>query len=697
MSIKYSMKMNRMTVDKLGVKLYDRVYAVLAELISNSYDADAQLVTIKAPMGQYLAVRQDGGVVSKNVTIEVEDDGTGMEPQELQDFYLVVGKERRNDPKRGDKSKIYKRAVMGRKGVGKLAPFGVCRFVEILSAGGERVFEDGVAGFRIAHIVMDKNEMIRDTSEVYYPEIGSQDGGLSQRNYTKIILREFDYRKIGSIEELSRQLAQRFGLETQDWRIELVDTSKTTGYPGSTITVGKFNVDVMDNSKVRFEGPRPTVATKNPSQYTVYDPDGNANGKLLPGFYNEGLFYPVTGWVAYSKSPYKDELMSGIRIYCRGKFSAQTVVFNRKAGFTGEHSIRSYLVGELHADWLDESEDLIQTDRRDILWSQELGALFQEWGQNIVQYIGQITRNPMRESMVDRFFDVGNVMEKITAAFPAKNQKSLRDTAVSVAKLLGKSMRGDEFSDPAAVEDMVQLSILLAPIQNLDEKLREAAETDINPLRIINDILKTARLAETVTFGHQVVKRLEIIDNLEALKDMEETPEDDLQNLIESAPWLINPQWVPVTANQGLTTLKSEFEKFFKEKTGTEISLSGFSKARKRPDFVSFSQDGILQLIEIKKPKHSIDNTEWERIQTYFDQLDAFFGDHRHTPFRRVVSSFHITIVCDGDRLKGSAKKAYDSFKKDGYLTILDWSSFLLRTKQTHQIFLDEAERLKSM
>ena len=33
MSIQYSMKMNRMTVDKLGVKLYDRVYAVLAELI----------------------------------------------------------------------------------------------------------------------------------------------------------------------------------------------------------------------------------------------------------------------------------------------------------------------------------------------------------------------------------------------------------------------------------------------------------------------------------------------------------------------------------------------------------------------------------------------------------------------------------------------------------------------------------------
>jgi hypothetical protein len=693
------MQINRMTVDKLGVKLYDMVYAVLAELISNSYDADARLVTVRAPMGQYLAARNDEGVQSKNVVIEVEDDGIGMEPQELQDFYLVVGKERRSDPKCGGKSKKYGRAVMGRKGVGKLAPFGVCRFVEIMSAGGEKVSENGAAGFRTAHIIMDKNKMIRDTSDLYFPDVGSEDGTLSEKTYTKVILREFDYRKIGSIEELSRQLAQRFGLETQDWHIKLIDTSKTHGHPESSATVGKFNIDVMDNSKIRFEGPRPTIACACASSgdYVTWDPDGSVNDEILPGFCNEGTFYPVTGWVAYSKVPYKDELMSGIRIYCRGKFSAQTVVFNRKAGFTGEHSIRSYLVGELHADWLDEAEDLIQTDRRDILWSHELGALFQEWGQIVVKHVGTITRNPMRQSMADKFFETGDVIKKIEKAFPAKNQKSLRDTAIGVAKLLGRSMRGDELSDLDMVEDMVQLCILLAPIQNLDEKLREAAETDINPLRVINDILKTARLAETVTFGHQVVKRLEIIDNLESLKDMDDTPESDLQNLIESAPWLINPQWIPVTANQGFTTLKREFEKYFKDKTGDEIYLSDFPETAKRPDFVSFSQDGVLQLIEIKRPKHSIDDKEWERVQTYFDQLKAFFEDHKHKSFLDIVSSFHITIVCDAEKLKGSAKKAYDSFRKEGLLTVIGWSSFLLRTKQTHQVFLDEAERLKSM
>lgn len=39
-SAKYAMTISQLTVDKLGVKLYDKVSAVLAELVANSYDAE---------------------------------------------------------------------------------------------------------------------------------------------------------------------------------------------------------------------------------------------------------------------------------------------------------------------------------------------------------------------------------------------------------------------------------------------------------------------------------------------------------------------------------------------------------------------------------------------------------------------------------------------------------------------------------
>ena len=47
---RYIMRISRMTVDRLGVRLYDRVSAVVAELVANAYDADAECVTVRLPL-----------------------------------------------------------------------------------------------------------------------------------------------------------------------------------------------------------------------------------------------------------------------------------------------------------------------------------------------------------------------------------------------------------------------------------------------------------------------------------------------------------------------------------------------------------------------------------------------------------------------------------------------------------------------
>jgi hypothetical protein len=160
MTKRYRMTISRLTVDKLGVKLYDRVSAVIAELVANSYDADATSVSIRAPMGELLATKKQGELVDKGFEIEVTDNGIGMTPEEVNQFYLIVGAERRNDPKRGDTSKKLHRKVMGRKGVGKIAPFGVCQRIEVISSGGDKVKgEDkhgrAVQGYRTAHLILE--------------------------------------------------------------------------------------------------------------------------------------------------------------------------------------------------------------------------------------------------------------------------------------------------------------------------------------------------------------------------------------------------------------------------------------------------------------------------------------------------------------------------------------------------------------
>ena len=686
MSVDYSMRISRLTVDKLGVKLYDRASAVIAELIANAYDADAQRVTVSAPMGQYLATKAGGRLKDRGFTITVEDDGTGMTPEEVQAFFLVVGAERRTDPNRGDRSRKFDRRVMGRKGVGKLAPFGICKVIEVLSAGGQRISRAGEDGYLTSHIAMNYDDIVvigDEPDERYKPEKRELDETLSEKPGTTITLLNFNFRRVPDMDTLSRQIAQRFGIESENWKITVSDNTKTGSH--NTKTVGAFDIQTMSNTKLIFKADRGVVG-----------PDQKPVNEFQAGFSHDGRFYGVTGWTGYSKVPYSDDLVAGVRIYCRGKIAAQTSIFNRKAGFTGEHNIRSYLVGELHADWLDEDEDLIQTDRRDILWSDELASSFQKWGQKVVQRIGTLSRDPMRKATLDLFLETGHVEERIQNQFPSESHKEIQDNALELAKMFGQRISRAEAEDESVVEHFVDLSIEFAPHITLDQMMEKAVEDSDTPLPAFVSFLRTARIAELSSFGRIAEDRLKVISRLETLKDDNRTKEDSLQHLIEDAPWLINPEWAPVIANQSLNRLRTEFEKYFESQTGQSINLSNFRDPRKRPDFVLSSQEGIAQIVEIKRPCHALVNDEMDRIINYHDCMQSFLADSANADFRRFFHGFHITLVCDDLALTGAQRAAFQGYLNDK-LTHINWRSFLLKTEEVHKDFLEEARRQRAL
>ena len=693
MGNKYTMTISRMTVDKLGVKLYDRVSAVIAELVANSYDADARNVNVVAPMDELLATKSGDDLTDKGYTIEVQDDGIGMTPEEVNKFYLVVGAERRKDPRRGgETSPKFKRRVMGRKGVGKLAPFGICQEIEIISSGGKRIERKGKKkkpskGYLTAHLTLDRSEIVSDTDESYYPTPGPRDGDLATKTGTTIKLMIFDHRRVSKIEDFERQLAQRFGLSTPDWSLQLIDSLKTSGAKDSKRTVGEFTVDTMGDTKVRFEA----TGGDGASAYSAIGPNSEQIDYMDAGFTYEGVFYPLTGWVAYSKQPYQDELMAGIRIYCRGKIAAKTHIFNMKAGFTGEYDVRSYLVGALHADWLDEKEDLIRTDRQDILWSHAVAQEFEVWGQKLVKRLGKITREPRKKKAWERFRELSDIENRLKEVYPSTSQDDIRENALEIAKAIARTTTEEDLLDLEHVKSLVDLSLLLGPHITLDQKLREVADESHTALSAITGILRTARVAELAGFGRIADDRVRVIKKLEELKDDSSTLENALQSLIENAPWLIDPQWAPITSNQTFSTLKSEFQKFYKERTGDELNLEPFADPLKKADFVMSNQGSAIEIIEIKRPDYKFSNTDMDRLNRYVDLMTEFLQRPGNEDFRKAFPEFHVTLVCDDLGLTGVHRTAFDGLQE--VLTHITWTTFLLRTRKTHEDFLTEANR----
>ena len=84
-------------LNHLGRGLYRSFATVVAEAISNSWDAEATKVEITI----------------KNNKLIVEDNGKGMDRSDFQGKFLNIGYARRKDPQ--NKSR---RVVIGRKGIG---------------------------------------------------------------------------------------------------------------------------------------------------------------------------------------------------------------------------------------------------------------------------------------------------------------------------------------------------------------------------------------------------------------------------------------------------------------------------------------------------------------------------------------------------------------------------------------------------
>ncbi len=653
----YFLRISRLTIDKLGVKLYDKASAVVAELIANGYDADAETVTVRLPLNVQLASKAGGKLHDLGHIIEVEDDGHGMSPDEAIAFYLRVGADRRTRVSSdGARSRKKKRPVMGRKGIGKLAPFGICRRIEVWSAGGVKT----KAGYSISHFFMDFDKIVTEGDESVPLELGTDDRKWSKHSGTRIRLTTFLAKRVPDLETFLRQIAVRFTFAKPDFKILVVNTTDDDASP---VKVDPLDIPLMPGTKIDLST-RPVIA-------------------------DDGTVLAVTGWLGMAREAYKNEEMTGVRIYARGKIAGVTRDFNQPAGFTGEFALRSYLVGQVEAEWLDldQGDDLVRTDRQDILWDSDYGQLLRRWGAELIKEIARISREPRRVRVRDEFIRRSGI-EKL--ASQRYGDKQVARVALDLAKKFGGFAAEDELNDQVYVDDLTEIILSVAPHQALMEAFHEFANRVTKGNASIDQMLEIfnkAQIAELAAYAQIAVQRVRVIKELEQIIDASMN-EHQFQTLIAKAPWLIEPSWTLINANQGLKSFKRAFEKYWKKKHGADVSLA-ITHEDKRPDFTLVSIDGLLHIVEIKKAGHSFDDVDFERLVNYVEAFDDFFDANAMT-VAGFTKGWCIDVVADGEKIKSPNNKyAFQSFKEKKKVTRMSWRDFLSRAIKVHEEFLD--------
>lgn len=124
----YNIKIDRQVIKLLGEHLYGDTPSVVNELIANAYDAMAKRVwiTIKT---------------TPCYEIEIQDDGVGMTTEDINNYYLNIGYNRRETSSLQESLSSYKsrndyeqRDDMGQKGIGKLSVFSLSKNVDLISS-----------------------------------------------------------------------------------------------------------------------------------------------------------------------------------------------------------------------------------------------------------------------------------------------------------------------------------------------------------------------------------------------------------------------------------------------------------------------------------------------------------------------------------------------------------------------------------
>lgn len=200
MDNKFIMSLSLNVLNHLGINLYSNIPAVLSEIVANSWDADATRVDI--------TISDD--------EIVIKDDGCGMSAEDINNKFLYVGYQKREQSVESPK---YNRKYMGRKGIGKLSMFSIAREVDVVSKK-EMIDESGTSYFEVSGFRMNIDEITEvikkehddsNSSSNYYPTILQVDENSIENTGTKIVLKNLKKLTTSlTAEYIKKRVARRF-------------------------------------------------------------------------------------------------------------------------------------------------------------------------------------------------------------------------------------------------------------------------------------------------------------------------------------------------------------------------------------------------------------------------------------------------------------------------------------------------------
>lgn len=583
-------------IEHLGIKLYqNKPVNVLAELVANSWDADAKHV--------WMDFRTHDG----NRFATVSDDGVGMTLQEIRERYLVIGKSKRTSPKEVSPAG---RKPMGRKGIGKLAPFGVARLVDVATVSGGVLNwfslslddlltlgkDGGEHRYRPVFHVMDLPADVQTLDGISSTAIDEvrrfirrmRKVPVEQRSGTLIAMHSLTANAAPEGAEVIAGLGSRFSvvLARSDFKVRaslrLIDEAQA--------------LPVFD-----FRLPKTGFA------------DAEVGGR------------PIRWWAGFVLKADWPADQAGVGVFAHGKIAQDRPFFFRAKG---KEIYQRYLYAVVEADWLDELDrDLVSTDRTSVDWSDPATAELADWGRREVGlWLDQYTtwRSTLLEREVETAASSMRSDGRILVFSDVENRAIVKLVA-DASTGFGKGPTAEKSREEML--DVVSRAWINQPTREILRKTWSdlaKAQDDAEAFKALAETVGDHAVPEAMGLALTFAQRAFALTVLEGT--IGKKSETRLQKLVEEFPWIIQPRGELLTADQWLKTSIEAIADDDQSKDRAGRTIREMSP-QERADFVFLTSTNqkTIQVVEIKQndPMHALNLENRRQLADYLDLIES--------------------------------------------------------------------------
>ena len=529
------------------------------------------------------------------------------------------------------------------KGIGKFSSFGIAREIEI----------ESVQNGDTSRLVMNYDRMLATEANrsVVFPALPAT-GNV--RAGTRITLRKFTKFSSRSIQisRLRRGLARRFAV-----------------------------LDGNHDFTVAINGDPISPQERDLQSLLDSDTDGN---RYLWEYDNQRISddqdWTVSGWIGAldRTTPNLDGIDRGIALMARGKLVQEPFVFE---AVVGQQYALSYIIGELHVEFVDEIEDTVGTNRNALVWDTEANSVLKHWGQKEVNRVA-------REWARRRSDDNQRILERSELYRDFKSKASdIRTGNRRALQLADKLVRQSIAKNPtASVEELqpiVQTSLDFLEFDAFLDIAGDLLEADLNDTVAIMELFREWEIVEAKEMARVANGRIATIEKLQRLIDENALEVPTLHQFLKDFPWVIDPRWTMVDDEVNFSALLR----------GQFPEPDDLPDRDRRIDFLCVREGTNLVVVEIKRPHLKTSMKELEQIEEYVN-----FARHRvskTTDPEVQYKSVTGYLLCGGVVNTFNVQGKMDNLAKAGIYVRL-YADLLSMARRVHKEFMARYEELRS-